>query len=243
MKKIYSLLICCSFTALGFAQVEVTESGQSTDISGTTWTKIVDQAGNVAFPMQIRNVSGNAASLNITRVRLDHPASWEDGLTWQSEDFGSGAGYASPQMATNPWTTPFAVQLQDNGWGWFNCSIHVDVPGTGTYRYYMEEAGGMVVDSVDLQVIYSTVGVEELEVVKGMTAYPNPANDLLTVNATGLEDYRIRMTDVLGKVVYDEAASAPKKAIDVSDMKNGVYMVTVLEKGTVIRTRRVVVKH
>ena len=76
-----------------------------------------------------------------------------------------------------------------------------------------------------------------------MTAYPNPASSMITVNTVGISgDYNVRVTDVLGKVVYSDEANAIKK-IDVSNFKNGVYLITVSEKGEAIQTRRIVVKH
>jgi hypothetical protein len=64
----------------------------------------------------------------------------------------------------------------------------------------------------------------------------------LTINTEGLEKFDIRIVDVLGKTVYDESAYKSKK-IDVSDLKNGVYILTVIEKGTTIQTKRIVVRH
>jgi hypothetical protein len=242
MKKIYSLLAACSFAALSYAQVvEIYENGQSTDISGTTIMKTADEAETVFTYLIVKNVSGMNLDLKVTRVRLDYPASWTDGLCWGAEDGSSGVCYGSGQMPTNPWTTIYTAQMPNNGTAMITSDVHVNSGGVGTYRYYLN-AGGNYVDSIDVQ-INSVLAVDEPEIVKGMTAYPNPANGVLTVSATGLEDYQIRMTDVLGKVVYDETASAPKKSIDVSDFKNGVYLVTVIEKGSVIQTRRVVVKH
>lgn len=241
MKKIYFLLIACSLSALSFAQVEVYEYGQSTDISGTTLTRIVDVPGSVHTLFAVKNTSGDTVEMNITRLRIDVPASWGDALSWMNEDW-IGGGYSGNQMPTNPWTTPFAVPLDTMETGNLVSTVSVETPGTGTYRYYMN-VGGTVADSVDVKIIYSTLAVQQPEIVKGMTAYPNPASDVLTVVSTGLEEYRIRVTDVLGKVVYDEPATSAKKAIDVSGLKNGVYLVTVLEKGSAVKTRRVVVKH
>jgi hypothetical protein len=52
----------------------------------------------------------------------------------------------------------------------------------------------------------------------------------------------VRVTDVLGKVVYADEAGAIEK-IDVSNFKNGVYLISVSENGEAIQTRRIVVKH
>jgi allantoicase len=57
-----------------------------------------------------------------------------------------------------------------------------------------------------------------------------------------MEKLDIRIFDVLGKVVYDEKAIKSKK-IDMSELKNGVYILTFIEKGITIQTKRVIVRH
>lgn len=76
-----------------------------------------------------------------------------------------------------------------------------------------------------------------------VNAYPNPAINNLTVSATGIsESFVVRLTDVLGKVVFEEVSSGTKK-IDVSDYKNGVYLVSIFNEGDLIQTKRIVIKH
>ena len=67
----------------------------------------------------------------------------------------------------------------------------------------------------------------------------------VTVNTSGLEGSgaSVRIVDVLGKQVYSEEFSGSSKKIDVSDFKNGVYLLTVSEKGSAVQTRRIVVRH
>ena len=104
----------------------------------------------------------------------------------------------------------------------------------------------MVVDSVDYIINNGSLSTPSVakQTEISMSLYPNPVSSLLTVTAQGLDgNFDVKMTDVLGKVVYNESVSGTSKKVDVSDFKNGVYIVTVLEKGTAIQTRRLVIKH
>lgn len=120
------------------------------------------------------------------------------------------------------------------------------VPCTGsTHLRYIVYVNDVVVDSVDYIInngTLSTPTVSKDEEVS-MSIYPNPANSILNITTQGLEGYEVKMTDVLGKVVYNESVAGSSKKVDVSDFKTGVYLVTITEKGTAIQTRRIVVKH
>jgi hypothetical protein len=153
-----------------------------------------------------------------------------------------GQCFPAEAMLTNPWTTPNAVALDENTIGSTIVDIKPNGAGCAHYRYYVMN-GSTAVDSLDIQVC-STLSIEEPgQEPVGITVYPNPANNTLNIGTTGLEGtFGLRITDVLGKIVYSEEAGSLQQ-IDVSNLRNGIYLVTVLDKGTVIRTRRVVVKH
>jgi len=248
MKKIYFAIIALlSSATVGFSQVEIRafEGGAAVgpDVSGTMVMINATTDDVYIKTLSVENTSGSAAGLKVTRVRLAAPTAWKDGLCWGPfPDVNvEGQCFSSTQMATNPWTTPNTASLPASGDGNLVLDIHTDGPGYAHYRYYIMD-GATMVDSVDLGVSSTLAIPEQKDEVVSMTAYPNPANSQLTITTTGIETAQIRITDVLGKVIYDETTSSTKK-IDVSDFKNGVYLVTVLEKGKAIQTKRVVVKH
>jgi len=250
MKKLYTLLSATILTVTaGFSQVEIRafENGQATgnDISGTTVMISVTSNDLIARTFNVKNVSGNGQQLKIKRQRIVEVTGWEDGLCWGPNPDPQFVGqcYPASSMNTNPWTTPNTAQMPNSGEGNMVIDITPDGAGCAHYRYYVM-SGSIAVDSIDLE-ICSTLGINEPEPEPvGMTAYPNPANNYLSVATTGLEGtFDIRITDVLGKVVYFEEAGPQKEKLDVSNFKNGVYLVTVLDKGQIIQTRRIVVKH
>ena len=248
MKKLFTLISLCSLTGFGFGQAEIRliEGGLAVgnDVSGTTHEAVVEPSDlSPTIIFEIKNTSGSTQNWSIMRYRVNMPPTgWTDHFSWgpYPDNEADGRCYSSIMMTTNPWTNPHPMPIETNGR--LMVDIYAEDPGCGHYRYIIMD-GSTKIDSVDLEVCY-VLGVDEQEEVAGMTAYPNPANGLLTVATTGMDgNYEIRVTDVLGKVVYNETASGAKKNVDVSEFKNGVYLVTVLDRGVVIQTRRVVVKH
>jgi hypothetical protein len=255
MKKLYAFLFSIGLVSAVSAQVEIrdyTGTGGTqvgNDISGTTYTVNVTQTGLVVQHFAVTNVSGSNQYMRVKRLQLSAPGDWTNALCWgqDPDDYFEGGCYTTSQMTTNPWTSPNATgtnhapMIDDQNHGDLKLEIDVQSAGTGLYRYYiMPNQGGAAIDSIDLQINMS-VGIEEKEVL-GMTAYPNPANNALTVNTTGTENVVLKITDVLGKVVYYDEVGAIKK-LDVSDYKSGVYLVSVYNEGVLVQTRRVVIKH
>src|SRR5690554_2503276 len=71
------------------------------------------------------------------------------------------------------------------------------------------------------------------------TIYPNPAKDYLkikTENSSTLTKYEIR--DLNGRVVI---CFENEKQINISNIENGIYLVSRLEKGQVVKTKKLVV--
>lgn len=249
MKKIYFALGALLFSAsFGFSQVEIrvydsgVESGN--DISGSVHTVTVSEDGMHDVHLAVRNVSGADKELKISRLRISEVSGWTDGLCWgpvPDPDF-NGQCYGSSQMSTNPWLSPSAMTITNNGIGELKPQITTNGPGTALYRYYVVE-GATTLDSIDVQVT-SVLSIDEKTPAFEMSAYPNPVNGTLTVTSSGLNGGgELRITDVLGKVVYTDNAVNAINKVDVSSFKNGVYLVTILQKGEAVQTRRVVVKH
>ena len=77
---------------------------------------------------------------------------------------------------------------------------------------------------------------EDLEDV--VRIYPNPTNGELTIKAEGVK--WIRIVDMLGRKVYDQAVEGDEKTLNLSGFGSGVYLVNITtEKGVI--NRRIVV--
>jgi len=86
----------------------------------------------------------------------------------------------------------------------------------------------------------STSGIEENQVA-AISVFPNPATDVITVEAEGAES--IVVTNIAGRKVMSTAANGAQTTIDVSDLSNGAYIVRVIgTHGELIGTHMVSVK-
>ncbi len=252
MKKLYSLvsvvLLACSTS---FGQVEIklwdngTQAGTGNALNGQEYAYVVTTDGVHGVTINFKNTSASTKTWKMERYRITDVATWEDNLCWGAPGDPFGQCYTAQLMNTNPWTSPAQYSLDVAPGGSANLVADTDTEGSGTekYRYYLIEGQSSRVDSVDVTVT-STLGVaDQKQEEVSVAIYPNPVSNVLTVNTTGLEgSVELKMVDVLGKIVLTESG-APMNKVDVSNFKNGVYLVYVYNKGDLIQTKRIVIKH
>jgi hypothetical protein len=251
MKQLILLFsVIVGIARFGYSQVEITKLGSSALVNGTQVVHVVTTNGDSNVELLFKNLGTTDKYWKITRKQLTSiPANWEDYICWGIE---GEAGQCYSSSTQNPWITPDGLTVYDNQFNPVSglpagesglAAIHFVAQncGTANYRYYVHDDGGAYLDSVDVRVIFSCASIDEKDPVS-FSIYPNPVSSQLTINTEGLEKFDVRIVDVLGKTVYDESAYKSKK-VDVSDLKNGVYILTVIEKGTTIQTKRIVVRH
>ena len=70
--------------------------------------------------------------------------------------------------------------------------------------------------------------------------YPNPANQTLHIKKTNSENGTVHIYDMNGTLVGQESISGAKSSIDITDLKNGVYVVTFQSGSGLLRSKLVV---
>lgn len=81
----------------------------------------------------------------------------------------------------------------------------------------------------------------------GLTIYPNPISSDMLLKIAGLKaDWlTVKIIDVLGKVVYQEALTQPEdiqmKGIDISNLKRGVYIIQFENRGESVAKKFVII--
>jgi hypothetical protein len=250
MKKLYTLLLSLTVASLSFAQnAQVftfeSETIGSTDISGTQVDFTFTADGLYKKHFYMKNVSGSTHDIKIERTILSEPAGWDDYLCWgrpttESDPFFQNGCYGASQMNTVIWTSPNVVTIPADSGAEVIADYVVNGPGTACYKYVFKR-GNTPWDSLTV-CINRSVSIDENEELS-FAVYPNPANDVINISTKGTDGNSvIRITDVLGKVVLQEAISENKK-LDVSDFKNGVYLINVIENGISTKSKRIVVRH
>lgn len=76
------------------------------------------------------------------------------------------------------------------------------------------------------------------------TSYPNPAEDILFVNAPNYQKLQFEVIDILGKLVQKQEINAPDGLfeINISDLHQGIYFVRCISNSQVLDTKKVLVK-
>ncbi|XZF13559.1 T9SS type A sorting domain-containing protein [Chitinophagaceae bacterium MMS25-I14] len=73
----------------------------------------------------------------------------------------------------------------------------------------------------------------------GMTLYPNPVTDVLTIDVPSSEGI-IEITDITGKTVYRESIKTNKLLVNVVQWANGVYFVKLYNSNMLVQTEKLV---
>lgn len=86
----------------------------------------------------------------------------------------------------------------------------------------------------------STLSVEENTLLQALNFYPNPTNDVITINNDKQLDISIEIYDILGKkVLQTKSSSIRKQTINLSSLKTGVYL-TQIKAGSNSITKKLV---
>lgn len=246
MKK--TLLIFSLFLGLAsssIAQIAIYKTGESTDISGTTLNVTAPNYDQFDILMDVVNNTGSTIQLRVTRLQMDIPNGWADGLCWgHCTDPLGGTCWASSQMYQNPWTSQAiaSFDIADGECGHLKPQINPDdfVSGQAHYRYYLSTNGTTYLDSVDVMVDF-TASIKPVQKDITINVQPNPASEYVTIALNGSDSGSLKIVDVLGNVVVKETISGTKK-IDLADFKNGVYFIMIEVNGKTYN-RKLIVKH
>jgi hypothetical protein len=120
---------------------------------------------------------------------------------------------------------------------------------TASYRYWNET--GTAVDDGDSMnfSFHAVIGIEEIAGLNRLSAYPNPANDVLVVesdlsspNTLSLELKDVNGRSVSETVVMEHAEGVRLTTFPVADLPAGVYLLTVSD-GRAVKALRVIVNH
>jgi Secretion system C-terminal sorting domain len=91
---------------------------------------------------------------------------------------------------------------------------------------------------------------EELRIEEGMKVWPNPAQNMLNIQILPLlppspqrgKEVRLAITDVLGRVVYEEVVVGETISLDVSVWANGMYFVSLKTEKGIVFSKKVIIE-
>ena len=89
-------------------------------------------------------------------------------------------------------------------------------------------------ESMQLVGIYNSIELDDISKI-----YPNPANDLITVETKILGPYSIELNAVNGQLIYSAKVQEPIHHIDISSYQKGMYFITI-ESADFTRVEKIV---
>ena len=87
------------------------------------------------------------------------------------------------------------------------------------------------------------VSVKEESFNAEVTISPNPANETVTFSIDGIENFNgmsMNIFDMLGKKVGSIAQIAPINNLNISEFKNGMYFISIMKNGLLIKTSKLI---
>jgi hypothetical protein len=93
----------------------------------------------------------------------------------------------------------------------------------------------------------NTVGLNNNSIINTIKVFPNPSNSILNLNygnyAT-LNNFRVKITNALGSIIYDQAITQPSEILDLSTFGGaGIYYLNIINpQGNIIEVRKIVLQ-
>ena len=97
----------------------------------------------------------------------------------------------------------------------------------GNYWLYARDNSNNISDPKEFTIDGVGVGIV---IFDDLRIYPNPANDIITINTNQLDKCFIEIITLNGKVLYNYETSDPICRIDFSSFKKGIYLITIRSK-------------
>jgi hypothetical protein len=244
-KLILTLATCLTLGFTASAQNYAIYEGlnSTTDISGTTVQVQVGSSTYEGFFFG-KNLTGTPIEVKIRRVSIVTPpaAVTEQVCSGPIPDPTAIGNCFDVAAGNTDWLSPNSFIIDDANKA--NIEVHISPNGSMGMvhnRYFIEDLNGNKLDSLDVK-IGNFASIKDVKPSVTFIAYPNPADDILTLTVQGSSENTVKLVDVLGNVVLEDKLTSTKK-IDMSEFKNGVYILTVYSSGALMQTRRVVVRH
>jgi len=242
MKKI--LLIVLIFGTLSstlFAQSLALSDSTGPIANNTTLTVqgIPSQDEIVKYAV-VTNLTADPIPVMVKKVELSMPSGTYSLFCW-------GLCY-DPTVFVSP--DPMVINGNASS-GPYDFSGHFlpsGIVGMATIRYVFFDQHNPS-DSVCMNVNFTAypLGIHDISQVTGAVAYPNPASGQVhfLLNLKGNQNGTLILRNIIGSTVKEIpiSGSSEKLSLRIDDLPNGVYFYSIVSNGTILSTKKLIVKN
>ena len=145
----------------------------------------------------------------------------------------SGFSYSGPVgvVVSIDETTVFTAPNDETQFTWENISyIFQALTATFTLTFEPSEQQYVGIDGICIIPLSEPIGIQGDQDVmsQNISAYPNPANEAITLSGLSKEDALIQLVDANGKLILELYSSgAAQKTIPTSNFESGLYLLCV----------------
>ena len=115
----------------------------------------------------------------------------------------------------------------------------IDEGTFNTQRYVLNQYG---CDSVIYLQLDVTVGIKERKEVLNVFIYPNPAHEYIDIQFTrcDFQTKELLLSDITGKIIKTQNLNHATVRINLSDLAQGMYFLTIKEDNNILKTLKVI---
>jgi hypothetical protein len=236
MKKILLLIIIFS-SQLTWGQVEIhLDSDPGTNYNGQT-INITQNTSSYYVYMHLFNASNANIDILFRRVILDSNAVFYDQFCDDNLCFPcSGVDWTAPSSIIVPPGDSTLMKPQ----GSFTSE------GFAKIRYYIiNNTSSAILDSVDVNITYSTATGLVSDSKDDISLYPNPSNESININIPNecSGDKTITLLNISGEIVYSNTVSNGVNVINLLGYQSGIYFCRLSVNSNILFNKKLVVRH
>ena len=188
--------------------------------------------GNTDYLVSVKSRCGSQSSAYTENVPFTTIQPDSFNITASSTGYGTitPSGTIAVQEGNN---APFVLSPDD---GYTITQLLIDgvskpIPASRIYTFYE------VTDNHTIEVEFA-VGIEETELSKSITLYPNPTNEniVLSVPEIIIGD-KADLFDIYGKLIKTISIDNIETIIDLSELANGIYFIQIIDNNGIINKK------